>query len=276
MLQGKCGLCKKNNNIVDSHLISRSIYKTLNEMSYSINQPILLNQKKAISISEQISSYFLCNACEQRLSKLGEDHVIRYIYKGKNKFKIHDILKENKPTEKVEKTFWYRSNQISTINFDHFLHFASGVFWKASAGSWNFLGNSLLNNKIGKKYQEQFRKYLLGDCPFPDKAALTMTVSNEIEPPNCIIFPQRCKCEGIFQHRFYIPGVEFVLWIGNLISNDIKNISLSHSSGGCILSNSLSKSTLINTAKSMVPMTKSLGKLNNIVSKLNIVQRAKS
>lgn len=78
---------------------------------------------------------------------------------------------------------------------------------------------------------------------------LTMSISNENEPFPIVIFPEHEKRDGFFQHRFYILGIEFILWVGNLIPKSIKEISISHTSGGAFFFEHLDNSPLIREAK---------------------------
>lgn len=242
-----CGLCKKNKP-VDSHLIPKATYRIVATKSKS-NNPILIRGEKKLRTSAQVRSYLLCSTCEGRLSKHGEDHVFRYTYRKSGKFQFQEILENLSPEYKIENSLVYSGNKIPKVKINHFVHFAAGVFWKASVGKWIFLGEKLKNNQLGNKYEEQLGRYLKGDCPFPENLVLTMSISNEREPFPIVIFPRYEKRYGYFQHRFYIPGIEFILWAGNLVPRTIKDISISHISGGAFFYEHLDNSPLIRTAK---------------------------
>ncbi len=242
-----CGLCQ-NNESVDSHLIPKASYRTVAAKSKS-NNPVLTIGDKSVKTSSQVRSYFLCNTCEARLNDYGENHVLRYTYEKSGNFKLQEILKKLSPEFKIDNALAYSGNKIPDIKIDHFVHFAAGIFWKASAGKWYFLKEPLKNNQLGNKYEEQLGKFLKGDSLFPENMALTMSVSNEDEPFPIVIFPEHEKRDGFFQHRFYIPGIEFILWVGNLIPKKIKEISISHTSGGAFFSEHLDNSPLIRDVK---------------------------
>lgn len=227
-----CGLCQINKS-VDSHLIPKACYRTIAAKSIS-NNPVLTTEDKSVKTSIQIRSHFLCKPCEGRLNKYGEHHVLKYTYEKSGNFKLQEILNKLSPDDKIDNTLIYSGNKIPVIKIDHFVHFAVGIFWKASAGKWNFLRKQRKNNQLGNKYEEQLGKFLKGDSLFPNNMALTMIVSNEDEPFPIVIFPEHEKWNGYFMHRFYIPGIEFTLWVGNLIPKKIKEISISNTSGGAI------------------------------------------
>jgi len=162
---------------------------------------------------------------------------------------MQEILKGMRPEFEMDNSLVFSGNKILKIKISHFVHFAAAVFWKASAGKWNFLRTKLSNNQLGKKYEKQFREFLLGLSQFPENAVLTMSVSNEKEPFPIVILPQYYKYDGYFQHRFYIPGIEFILWVGNLVPESQKNISISHSAGGALFFECLDNSPLIKETK---------------------------
>ncbi|MCD4742289.1 MAG: hypothetical protein K8R67_07425 [Desulfobacteraceae bacterium] len=239
-----CGLCKENAS-VDSHFIPKATYRIVATKSKS-NHPVLIKGNKIVKTSAQVRSYFLCKDCEGRLNDLGENHVFRYTYKKTGHFKLQKILKKLSPDFKSDSALVYSVNKISKIKIDHFVHFAAGIFWKASAGEWSFLKKTLKNHQLGNMYEEQLGKFLMGDSSFPENMAITMSVSNEREPIPIVIFPWHERRDGFFVHHFYIPGIEFILWAGNLIPKHFKETSISNPLGGAIF---LGNSSITREAK---------------------------
>lgn len=253
-----CGLCKINES-VDSHLLPKATYRIVVSKSSS-NSPVLIKEDKIVKTSDQVRSHFLCNTCEGRLNKYGENHVFKYTYKKAGNFKLQEILKKLSPEYEIDNALVYSGSKIPNIQIDHFVHFAAGIFWKASVGKWYFLRKPLKNHQLGKKYEEQLGKFLKDDSLFPENMVLTMSVSNENAPFPIVIFPVHEKQRGFFQHRFYIPGLEFILWVGNLIPKSIKEISISHTSGGAFFFEHLDNSPLIREAKEFSKIK--MGKIN--------------
>jgi hypothetical protein len=62
-IKGQCGLCLKKRDLADSHLIPKSIYKTIVQESVKLNNPILIIGKKKLATSEQVKAHFLCGEC---------------------------------------------------------------------------------------------------------------------------------------------------------------------------------------------------------------------
>ncbi len=243
-----CGLCKKQRTLVESHLIPKSIYKII--VNKSLSQSLVLSiGKKSVKTSRQVKSHFLCRSCEEILSTNGETHVLRYIYRDASKFRFQEILRSSSPEFESDDALVFSGNKIPKIKIGDFVHFAAGVFWKASVGKWNFLDEQLDNNQLGKKYEKQFGEFLLGSSQFPRNAVLTMSVSSDKDPFPISIFPNCYKHDGYFQHRFYIPGIEFILWVGNIVPRNQQEISISHSAGGAIFFETLDNSPLIKEVK---------------------------
>lgn len=263
---GQCGLCKEQKTLLNSHLIPQSFYKILVNKSLSTSPVLIKGGKENVFVktSKQVKAHFLCCSCELRLSKHGEDHVLRHTYRDASKFKLQEILNGTRPEFEMDNSLVFSGNKILKIKISQFVHFAAGVFWKASAGKWNFLRTKLSNNQLGMKYEKQFREFLLGLSQFPENAVLTMSVSNEKEPFPIVIFPKYYKYDGYFQHRFYIPGIEFILWVGNLVPESQKNISISHSAGGAFFFECLDNSPLLKETKEY--LRNNVGKLRKVTN----------
>lgn len=68
---------------------------------------------------------------------------------------------------------------------------------------------------LGGEYQEQFCQYLLGKAPFPQNARIGVHVSAEAQPDLLTtVYPCTTRVDGVRRHKFYIPGVLFILFLG--------------------------------------------------------------
>ena len=68
---------------------------------------------------------------------------------------------------------------------------------------------------LGGQYQEQFRLYLLGKAAFPQNARLVVHTSSEAQSDlMTTIFPCTTRVDGVRRHKFYIPGLLFILFLG--------------------------------------------------------------
>jgi hypothetical protein len=72
-------------------------------------------------------------------------------------------------------------------------------------------------------FEERLRLFLLDEAPFPDRVALTVSVWPSCEPILSAYTPYGHRRKGYGQYRFYIPGIEFDLWVGQAIPERIRN-----------------------------------------------------
>ena len=94
------------------------------------------------------------------------------------------------------------------------LYFGVSVFWRASVAPWKDRGRNLRLISLGR-YEEEFRRYLLGEVQFPAKAALILHISKEVVPEMTVAFPRTNRDFGFFRHKFYVPGLLFIMYVGN-------------------------------------------------------------
>jgi hypothetical protein len=81
-------------------------------------------------------------------------------------------------------------------------------------------GKRVGNISLGTTYQEQFRLFLLGKQQFPDSARIFVHVSLEQQPDLTVVFPctRPGRTHGAHCHKFYIPGILFILFLGGNVS----------------------------------------------------------
>jgi len=72
------------------------------------------------------------------------------------------------------------------------------------------------------RYEEDFRKFLLGLSEFPEHAAIWIALSNTPSPAPAMNFPGSQRGESYHQHCFKIPGVSSTLFVGNRLTDRIR------------------------------------------------------
>ena len=82
---------------------------------------------------------------------------------------------------------------------------------------------------LGDQYQEQFRLYLLGKAPFPQNARIVVHVSTEQSDLLTIVYPCSTRVDGVHRHKFYIPGVLFILFLGRDVQKPFDDKALNGS-----------------------------------------------
>jgi len=63
----------------------------------------------------------------------------------------------------------YKGVEISGVDPDQLAYFGASIFWRASCHGWNYEDRTTLG-----AYEEPFRRFLLGEAPWPEKAWLTV------------------------------------------------------------------------------------------------------
>lgn len=219
---GQCGLCLEHKELRNSHLMPKALYKKLK--GAFDGDDLVLNQshdKSSIYSDFQITSHFLCSECELRFSRLGENAVVSECHAGADKFQLLKRLKNAKQFASIRGEYWFNPIQNDFPNTDSYLYFAASIIWRASA--WPMAKNS--NQKsLGSHYQEEFRRYLLGEQEFPSNAYLAVYVDTDEDIIPKVSFPTSSKKLGYHHHIFYIPGVKFSLVVGENVG-EIRKLS---------------------------------------------------
>ncbi len=218
-----CSLCKLPKTLKNSHLIPKSIYHILKK-SFDGNDLVMSDSdKETIFYSDnQIKAHFLCEECEEKLNRFGENAVIPQCFKGSNEFILLDKISSatqflSKGSEK-----WINPKIEDNFYDKEYLYFAASIFWRASAWSSD-IGN--YKGSLGPKYEEQFRKFLMGEEGFPENAYLAVFADRATDKFPIIIFPSATKKHGYHHHVFYIPGVKFSLILGAKVDN-VRKLSI--------------------------------------------------
>jgi hypothetical protein len=224
----KCALCKDNYALRDSHFIPKALYRLCRSPDPSkgvSSDPINLSPKGAVQSSYQLKSKLLCENCEDKFSKEGERIVIRDCFRGTNEFLLRDELRVANPDFVSDSSHWFSGAKLgSIINVQSYKYFAASMFWRGSAGRWSGPGSNEWRGTLGEKYQEEFRQYLLGICPFPHGALLVIFIANEVDPLIFATVTSSKKENGYHLHKFYIPGVEFRMFLGSRIEAPILSV----------------------------------------------------
>lgn len=218
----KCELCLENKELKNSHLMPKALYKKLK--GAFDGDDLVLNQshdKSSVYTDFQITAHFLCAECESLFSRLGENSVVSECHGGTDKFPLLHRINEAKHFASIRGERWFNPIKCEFPNTERYLYFAASIIWRASG--WPVAKNA--NQKsLGVHYQEEFRRYLLGEQGFPKNAYLAVYVDSDEDIVPKISFPTSSKKLGYHHHIFYIPGIKFSLVVGNDVG-EIRNLS---------------------------------------------------
>jgi hypothetical protein len=208
--EGRCELCRKNSELVESHLISAAAYKSAQGLQVGTTAVV---GHKAFFTSKQVKAHFLCNNCERQLNTCGENDVLPQIYQPNGQFKLRELLQASRSHESRPQGTVYDVQPLLGKMIESYLYFAASIFWRASARRWK-LDRDWLDRIVLGPYQEPFRQYLLNEVPFPQHARVYVFVAQEAQPTRAVVLPCMSRIEDAHRHEFYIPGIHFVLALG--------------------------------------------------------------
>ena len=241
MERGVCRLCLEERMLCDSHLAPAGLYKYCKAPEIG---PISFSPHKIEVANEEVTAYLLCEDCEQLLSKEGENWLLPKLATIEKTFPFYDILAKGTPDTIEGGVSAYACSRNPEIAFRKLTNFAIGVFWKASVYSWKKNTSAKLI-ELGP-YREQFRLFLSERKLFPASAVLTIGV---FPPDKAVIGFNLPSIRGKHPHHqflFYIPGMIFILNVGNGIPAEEKQT--------CFFSNHLHPIILVDLSKELLGM----------------------
>jgi len=208
--RGVCKLCLKHEELQDSHLLPRAAYKSLRARAGNPN-PLQFSSMGAIQISKQITDYLLCRNCEGLLNREGETQVLPLLA-TLDGFPLVELLQTVEPDLAGPEWIRYSCSKVPEIQVQSLVHFAVGVFWKASVHCWRTLGRKV-QIALGP-YEEDARQFLLGQRAFPDSFSLTISATPLDLPSLACFAPFGGREANYHNFLFFILGITFVLWTG--------------------------------------------------------------
>src|SRR5262249_30060245 len=116
----------------------------------------------------------------------------------------------------------YATSRNPAIEIDKMMHFAMGVFWKASVHSWEG-GKREPRIELGP-YRESVRTFLRRETRFPQNIGLVLAVMpREKVPVGFSLLYQNSQRE-FHGFTFHIPGIVFALSVGKRLPASMPQI----------------------------------------------------
>jgi hypothetical protein len=159
------------------------MFSYTHELNEENPMTIVVSAKGAKPVVRHVTRHLLCRVCDNRLSKYGENIVLRNMWNGK-RFRLLDRLNVAIPIESGGAG--YPGTAIG-INTEPFAYFALSVIWRSSVCEWTTSKTDRHRIDIGDS-QEPIRSYLAGDSPYPANVSVMVTV-----------------CEDRFSRIFHLP-----------------------------------------------------------------------
>jgi hypothetical protein len=217
---GVCALCRNTRELLDSHFLPKALYRLLRANEKRNPHPARLTSSGRQQTAFQASSHLLCAECESRFDQNGENWVMRHCYRGRGVFRLRAFLESINPSEVDAKIQTYSALLVPTIDIGRLVYFSTSVFWRASVQDWYVEGLRYTAIRLGEKYQEQIRLFLLGKAHFPDNAAVMVALSQLRTPALVFGFPDTVRVESGYCHRLHIPGIDFLMTVGKKLDEE--------------------------------------------------------
>ena len=130
-------------------------------------------------------------------------------------FPFLDILEKQPPFRTSDGNIWYEASKNSNIDVEKNTHFALGICWKASVHPWSGTKKDPMID-LGP-YTEKIRLFLTGEGPHPEHVSLQIFVARREKPFVGLVTPFQGSTKGCHNFLFFIPGIEFSLYVGKVM-----------------------------------------------------------
>lgn len=216
-----CALCLQERELKNSHIMPQGMYKAAGRAGEPFESDLIhadLMRGTAVRTSKQLKQKLLCESCEDKFSRLGEDYFARTCFQGVGSFDLRGELHGLISDEIVSgRKMWLESSAESVLNTSAIKYFVVSILWRHSICS---VGGHASHYKgmLGKKYEEQFRLYLVEEKSFPKNVQILSYVDDNAERASMISHPtcEKCSISGVSvkTHSFTVPGVRFRVLVG--------------------------------------------------------------
>lgn len=219
-MKGICALCKRNRELVASHLMPKAVYRSLAKWFPGQGQNLVAISgfdKSAAYSDKQVKQFLLCKDCESRFSQNGEDMVLKLMARP-NGFKLASEINYFKELVLAQNERWhFPPNKKLAFNF---LYFAVSISWRLSATEWGILGDRETRGSIRQDSMNSFSEFLLGGRA-PENTYMAVYVDDEQVDMPYMSFPVIKDYDGYQRIVFVIPGLKFSLICGSSPGLDI-------------------------------------------------------
>ncbi len=271
-----CALCKEEKELQKSHYIASTFFKAVAQAHRPYDKSIVMHdfERRAVfRTNSQPQKKLLCSECEQLFSRKGEDIVAKYCLRKNGEFLLKQIL-QNLPVSGTTPNGmkYYRGDAELTnrLDLDSFVYFAISVLWRGSVTRWPRPYDSTYRS-LGSKYEEEFRKYLLGQCPLTHHVSVDIQVDFDEPSFIGIISPissrEKIHTLRFHLHQIFIPGLRIKVFLGKDV-NKLNQISIKKTSIVTLFKWSFTNSEFFKNARLKASRNKPVGKLSKEIENM--------
>jgi uncharacterized protein YlaI len=220
--EGPCALCRKIRTLNNSHFMTAALYK-LFRIGTDRRHVVLTPGMKPARTTKQIKAYLLCDECEERFNKEGENWVLANGVQENDDFPLQSALKTAEPKFTNDDFATFSGLDTPGLELDKLGYFAISILWRAAVFDWSKVSQDGPEQLNFGPYREQLRLYLLGGT-FPDDACLFIYIAKN-KTDRVIIPPRGGRApNGTFHYSFHIPGFLFMMVLGKKIPQTMRSM----------------------------------------------------
>jgi len=197
-------------DLVRSHLIPHAIYAYCRVNGAT---PVYVGNGIVSASDREKQDYLLCLECEDILSQGGETWVNPKLARmNPRSFPLYDMLVKEPAGYADETGGIYYARDNPEIEVDKLIHFALGIFWKASVHSWTRNGTE---PKIDLgEHSGALRKWLRREAGLPHDMSLHISISKPDRAQIILLEPSPKAPRPWKTFWMHVPGVMFSLNVG--------------------------------------------------------------
>ncbi len=222
IVTGTCPMCLTLDvRLQYSHFLPQAIYKSLRAPSTNANpNPVSMTRYEVKQTSSQRRAYLFCSQCEGRLSRNGENWVLRNALKNDGTFKLRSVLERYRCQLDHSRTAAiYYAAKIPEVDISALTYFATSMFWRGSVYPWN--ASRTRPVPLGP-YEEPLRRFLIGEANFPEDVMLSVSVRIPSQIEKLTLSPMGEWRDLQFFGRFSMPGFAFAIIAGPKIGSELR------------------------------------------------------
>lgn len=218
-----CKLCLQPSALRRSHIIPQWAFDRVSRAHPTEGRqiPVLIQDGVAVQTSNQNTEYLLCESCEQRISRW-ERYVSMQARQLDGSFPASSSLTNLRQVVGSDGRL-YTLGDASTLEKDAITRFAASVVWRAS------VSRRFTRVRLGDRYEEEFRRFLLDDSQaLPSNARLIIEFldlpvdGHQID--HTIAGPTSEKKGGQHIHSFIVSGIHFKLFVGGMMYTGLDHV----------------------------------------------------
>lgn len=225
-MTGICALCGNTATLRDSHLMPAALYQEMNDPNGPIKNMIVVTTTGTFQSPEQFQMPLLCQTCEIRFQKGGENGTLANRYRSDGSFPLRDVLLASMPeSTRSDRTNIYEAKKVKGLMVEQLVYFGASIFWRAGVADWKVKFAEAPKIDLPASLMSELGHYLLGNGPFPAAASLFVLVDAEATPQRLMVSPRKVADSPYVRYEAHIPGMIFELAVNAVPPFDELSIS---------------------------------------------------